>query len=104
MNDAGIIAITSLVSPYEKDRKNARNIIGNEDFIEIYVSTPLEECEKRDVKGLYKKARNNEIPNFTGISSVYETPKNPQITINTAWKSIEDSVDFIMGELKKYGM
>ena len=104
MNDAGIIAITSLVSPYEKDRKNARNIIGDDDFIEIYVSTPLEECEKRDVKGLYKKARNNEIPNFTGISSVYEIPKNPQITINTAGKSIEDSVDFIMGELKKYGM
>ena len=104
MNDAGIIAITSLVSPYEKDRKNARDIIGNNDFIEIYVSTPLEECEKRDVKGLYKKARNNEIPNFTGISSVYEVPENPQITINTAGKSIEDSVDFIMGELKKYEM
>ncbi len=102
MNDAGLIVITSLVSPFEKDRQNAREIVGTDDFIEVYVSTPLEECEKRDVKGLYKKARKNEIPNFTGISSVYEVPKNPQITIDTTDKSIEESVDYIMGELKKY--
>ncbi len=102
MNDAGLIVITSLVSPYEKDRKNARNIIGNDDFIEIYVSTPLEECEKRDIKGLYKKARNNEIPNFTGITSDYEPPKNPDIIIDTTGKSVDDCVDYIMGELEKY--
>lgn len=104
MNDAGLIVVTSLVSPYEKDRKNARNIIGDEDFIEVYVSTPLEECEKRDIKGLYKKARNNEIPNFTGITSAYEIPKNPDIIIDTTGKTIEDSVDYIMGELEKYGI
>jgi len=104
MNDAGIIAITSLVSPYEKDRNNARTIVGENDFIEVYVSTPIEECERRDVKGLYKKARKNEIPNFTGISSAYEEPKNPEIVIDTTDKSIEESIDFILGELQKYGI
>lgn len=104
MNDAGLIAITSLVSPYEKDRNNAKDIISNEDFIEVYVSTPLEVCEKRDVKGLYKKARNNEIPNFTGISSDYEIPKSPDIVINTDGKTIDESVDYIMGELQKHGI
>lgn len=102
MNDAGLIAITSLVSPYEKDRNNAREIIGNENFIEVYVSTPIDVCEKRDVKGLYKKARNNEIPNFTGISSDYEIPKSPNIIVNTDGKEVEESVDYIMGELEKY--
>lgn len=104
MNDGGLIAITSLVSPYEKDRENARDIIGADDFIEVYVSTPLEICEQRDVKGLYKKARKNEIPNFTGISSDYEVPVSPQITINTEGKSVEESVDYIIGELQKYGI
>lgn len=104
MNDAGLIAITSLVSPYEKDRNNAREIIGKDYFIEIYVSTSLEVCEERDVKGLYKKARNNEIPNFTGISSDYEIPLSPQIVIDAGEKNIEDSVDYIMGELQKYGI
>lgn len=104
MNDAGLVVMASLVSPYEKDRNNARKIVGDEDFIEIYVSTPIDECEKRDVKGLYKKARNNEIPNFTGISSVYEVPKNPQITIDTSNMSVEESVDYIIGELEKYGI
>lgn len=104
MNDAGLIVLSSLVSPYEKDRENAREIIGADDFIEIYVSTPLEVCEKRDVKGLYKKARNNEIPNFTGITSAYEEPANPQITINTGEKTLEECVDYIVGELEKYGI
>ena len=104
MNDAGLIAITSLVSPYEKDRNNAKEIVGTEDFIEVYVSTPIEVCEERDVKGLYKKARKNEIPNFTGISSKYEVPSNPQIIINTKGKTVDESVDYIMGELKKYGV
>ena len=104
MNDAGLIVMASLVSPYEKDRNNARKIVGEEDFIEIYVSTPIEECEKRDVKGLYKKARNNEIPNFTGITSVYEEPKKPQITIDTSNMTVEESVDYIIGALEKYGI
>lgn len=102
MNDAGLIVLTSFISPFKQDRENAANIIGKEDFIEIYVSTPLEECEKRDVKGLYHKAREGEIPNFTGISSPYETPENPDITIDTSKGSIEECVDELMRLLEKH--
>ena len=102
MNDAGLIAITSFISPYEDTRENARSIIGEKNFIEIYVSTPLEECERRDVKGLYKKARTGEIPNFSGISSPYEVPLCPQITIDTTGKSVEECADYVMEELKKF--
>lgn len=102
MNDAGIIAITSFISPYEADRENARKIVGEGDFIEIYVATPLSECEKRDVKGLYKKARSGEIPNFSGISSPYEVPECPDIVVDTVGKTVEESADYIMEELKKF--
>lgn len=102
MNDAGLIVINSFVSPFERDRLTAREIIGDDSFIEIYVNTPLEECERRDVKGLYKKARNGEIQNFTGISSPYEPPKNPEITINTANKKLEACVDMLIDLLKVY--
>ena len=102
MNDAGLIVLTSFISPFESDRQSARDVIGSDNFVEIYVSTPIEECEKRDVKGLYKKARNGEIPNFSGISSPYEAPQNAEIVIDTTGKTIEESVDFIMNELKKY--
>ncbi|MCR5202706.1 MAG: adenylyl-sulfate kinase [Lachnospiraceae bacterium] len=95
LNDAGVIAITSFISPFLSDRENAKSIIGRENFIEIYVSTPLEECEKRDVKGLYKKARAGEIPNFSGISSPYEPPKEPDLTIDTSKVSLEDAVELI---------
>ena len=88
MNDAGIIVLTSFISPFEADRQKAREIIGEDSFIEIYVSTPLEECEKRDVKGLYKKARQGKITDFSGISSPYEVPRNA-----------EDCVDEIMEQL-----
>ncbi|MCD7797200.1 MAG: adenylyl-sulfate kinase [Clostridiales bacterium] len=104
MNDAGLIAIAALVSPYAKDRNNARKIVGKDDFIEIYVSTPIEECERRDIKGFYKKARENEISDFTGVSSDYEPPRTPQITIDATGKTIEESVNYIMGELEKYGV
>lgn len=90
MNDAGLIALTSFISPYESDRDNARNIIGDS-YIEIYVSTPLEVCGARDVKGLYRKAREGKIPNFTGISSPYEEPKNPEIEIDTNNYSIKEA-------------
>ena len=100
MNDAGLIVITSFISPYVRDRRNAREIIGEDSFIEVYVSTPVEECEKRDVKGLYKKARAGEIPNFTGISSPYETPEHPEVTIDTTGKSLADSVDYVMAQLE----
>lgn len=102
MNDAGLITLTSFISPFTSDRRRARDIIGNDNFIEIYISTPLEECEKRDVKGLYRRARAGEIPNFSGISSPYEAPENPEITIDTTGKSVEESVDYIMEQLKQY--
>ena len=100
MNDAGLIVLTSFISPFASDRLRAREIIGGDNFIEIYVSTPLEECEKRDVKGLYKKARAGEIPNFSGISSPYEPPKDAEVEINTTGKTIEESVDYIMEQLE----
>lgn len=100
LNDAGLIVLTAFISPYRKDRENAREIIGS-DYFEVYVSTPLEECEKRDVKGLYKKARKGEIPNFTGISSAYEAPAAPNITVDTSTCSIEDAVERILAQLEK---
>ena len=99
MNDAGIIVIASFVSPYERDRLNAKDIVGKDDFIEIYVSTSLEECERRDTKGLYKKARAGQLPNFTGISSDYEIPENPDIIIDTTGVTIEESVESLMGKI-----
>ena len=93
--DAGIVAITAFISPLEKDRAMAKEIIGREDFLEIYVNTPLEVCEARDVKGLYKKARDGKITNFTGIDVPYESPKNPDLEINTDIESVEDSVEKI---------
>lgn len=102
MNDAGLIVLTSFISPYISDREKARKIIGTDNFIEIYVSTPVEECEKRDVKGLYKKARNGEIPNFTGISAPYEEPAQPEITVNTVGKTIEEASSYIYEEIQKY--
>ncbi|WP_163537414.1 adenylyl-sulfate kinase [Gracilibacillus sp. YIM 98692] len=101
MNDAGLITLTSFISPYEADRQNARNVVGDS-FIEIFVSTPLEECEKRDVKGLYKKARAGEIPNFTGVSSPYETPGNPEIEVDTSQYSLEEATDYVVKEIMKY--
>ncbi|MEZ3508148.1 MAG: adenylyl-sulfate kinase [Lachnospiraceae bacterium] len=99
MNDAGLIVLTAFISPYKKDRENAKEIIGA-DFFEVYVSTPLEECERRDVKGLYKKARKGEIPNFTGISSPYEVPDVPDLVIDTQEVSIEDAVTLIVDRLQ----
>lgn len=99
MNDAGLIVLTSFISPYLRDRENAKEIIGENDFIEIYVSTSLAICEKRDVKGLYEKARQGKLPNFTGISSPYEEPLNPDITVDTEKCSIEEATDLIMDYL-----
>ncbi len=99
LNDAGIIVLTAFISPFIRDRQSAREIIGD-DFIEVYISTPLEECEKRDVKGLYQKARAGELENFTGISSDYEEPRNPDITIDTSQCSLEECVDQLLELLK----
>lgn len=100
MNDAGLIVLTSFISPYIRDRENAREIIGD-DFVEIYVSTPLEVCAERDVKQLYKKAYAGEIPNFTGVSSPYEPPVNPDIEIDTSKYTLEESVEYIMKKLEE---
>lgn len=102
MNDAGLIVLVSFISPFRSDRQNAKKIIGKENFIEIYVNTPLEECEKRDIKGLYQKARDGKIPNFTGISSPYEVPESPDVVIDTSTQSLEESVALLLEELKLY--
>ena len=94
--DSGIICINSFVSPTIDIRNVAKNIIGENDFIEIYVNTPLEVCEKRDVKGLYKKARAGEIKGFTGIDSPFEKPISPQIELITENKTIEECVDLCL--------
>jgi adenylylsulfate kinase len=101
MADSGVIVLTAFISPFIEDRKNARDVIGNEDFIEVFVNTPLEVCESRDVKGLYKKARKGEIPSFTGISSPYEAPINPEIEVKTQDKPIDSSANLIFSHLKK---
>lgn len=90
--DTGIITIAAFISPNNALREMAANIIGKNDFMEIYVSTPLEECERRDVKGLYVKARRGEIKNFTGISAPFEAPVHPALSIDTSKLSVEESV------------
>lgn len=102
MNDAGLIVLTSFISPFRKDRRNAKDIIGKDSFVEVYISTPIEECERRDVKGLYKKARAGQISDFSGISSPYEEPENPDIEVDTTDKSIEETVEYLFSELKKF--
>lgn len=99
--DAGIVTLASFVSPYSKDREDVRNIVGPKNYIEVFVNTSLDECERRDVKGLYKKARQGEIKNMTGISAPYETPQNPDLEIDTVKESVDDSVDKIFKYLKK---
>lgn len=105
MIDAGLVTIGAFVSPYQKDRENIKNIVGTENFIEVFVNTSVEECERRDVKGLYKKAREGKIKNFTGISAPYEAPTKPDIEIKTETETIEDAVHriviYITSKLKK---
>ncbi len=102
MNDAGLIVLTSFISPFAADRKNAREIIGESSFAEIYVSAPLETCEKRDVKGLYRRARVGEIQHFTGISSPYEAPEKPEITIDTKDCTVEEAVEMVLKYLSDH--
>lgn len=104
MIDAGLVVFAAFVSPYKKDRENIRTIVKDVNFVEVYINTSVEECERRDVKGLYKKARAGEIKNMTGISAPYEAPERPDIEIKTEDESIEDSVkrivDFITPKLQ----
>jgi adenylylsulfate kinase len=99
MIDAGVITLAAFISPYTKDREGVMKIVGTDNFIEIYVNTSIEECERRDVKGLYKKARIGEIKDMTGISAPYEAPINPDLEIITDGQSIEQSVDKILDYL-----
>ena len=96
MLEAGVVTLAAFVSPYIKDREGVKHIVGADNFIEIYVNTTLEECERRDVKGLYKKARKGEIKNMTGVSSPYEAPINPDFEVVTDGQSIENSVQSIL--------
>ncbi len=97
--DAGIIVLVAFISPFLKEREKAKEIIGKENFIEIFVDTPLEECIKRDPKGLYKKALNGEISEFTGIDSPYEPPENPDVHIKTLETDLNKSVEIILNFL-----
>lgn len=93
---SGVISINSFISPTQEIRAFAKSIVGEADFVEIFINTPLEVCEARDVKGLYKKARNGEIKGFTGIDSPYEAPTNPELEIKTENQNIQESVDAIL--------
>jgi bifunctional enzyme CysN/CysC len=95
-NDAGISVICSLISPMQIDRQRAREIIGDASFVEVYLSTPLSECEKRDPHGLYRKARAGEISEFTGVSSPYEAPEQPEVNLDTTSRSVTASVERIV--------
>ena len=90
--DTGIVTLAAFISPNNDIREMAARIIGKDDFVEVYVSTPIEECERRDVKGLYAKARRGEIKNFTGISAPFEAPAHPALTLDTSVLSVEESV------------
>lgn len=94
--DTGIITIAAFISPNNQLREMAAEIIGKDDFVEVFVSTPLEECEKRDVKGLYAKARRGEIKNFTGISAPFEAPEHPDITLDTSKLPVVESVKILL--------
>ncbi len=100
MVDAGLVVLAAFVSPYKKDRDNIRNIVKDVNFVEIFIDTSVEECERRDVKGLYKKARAGEIKNMTGISAPYEAPENPDIEIKTEDLTVEQAVNKIIMHIK----
>jgi adenylylsulfate kinase len=100
--DAGLICLTAFISPYRADRDNARALLDAGRFIEVYVNTPIEVCEERDPKGLYKKARAGQIPEFTGISAPYEEPESPELVVNTAGRTVDECaqqvVDYLIGK------
>lgn len=101
--DSGLIVLTAFISPFKSDRQIARSLVDYAEFIEIFVDTPLDVCEQRDPKGLYKKARDGAIKNFTGIDSPYEEPTEPQVHIQTDKSSIEECVNIVINHLVKFG-
>jgi len=104
MNDAGVIVLTAFISPYRVDRDRVREILPDGEFLEIHVDCPLEECERRDVKGLYKKAREGKIPEFTGISAPYEAPLRAEHVLKTGERDIESCVGEMMQLLEQRGL
>ncbi|MBN8488247.1 MAG: sulfate adenylyltransferase subunit CysN [Burkholderiales bacterium] len=104
MVDAGLIVLTAFISPFRSERAMARSLMGEGEFVEVYVDTPLDVAEDRDVKGLYKKARRGEITNFTGISSPYEAPENPEMRVNTTNQSAEQAADQVIAALRQRGI
>ena len=101
MVDAGLVVLSAFISPFQAERKMVRDLVDENEFIEVFLDTPLEVCETRDPKGLYQKARAGEIKNFTGIDSTYEKPQSPELTLDTGKNSIADSVNQIIAELQK---
>jgi adenylylsulfate kinase len=101
--DAGVIAMTSFISPYRSDRDGVRALLAPGDFVEVHVAATVETCESRDVKGLYQKARRGEIPEFTGISAPYEAPARPELVLDTNRHSVEESVASLVAYLEKNG-
>jgi adenylylsulfate kinase len=102
--DAGVISLTAFISPLERDRKMVKEIIGKENIIEVFCNCPLEVCEQRDVKGLYRKARAGEIQNYTGISAPYEEPENPDINVETGKLPLLKCVEDVIDELRRRGI
>lgn len=100
MVDAGMIVITAFISPFRHEREMVRDMFEPDEFIEVYLDVPIQVCEQRDPKGLYKKARSGEIPDFTGISSPYEIPDRPEVVVNTGLDSIESCLMKVIGVLK----
>ena len=101
--DAGIITITAFISPYREDRDAVRRLLNDGEFIEVHVKCPLDVCEKRDTKGLYKKARAGEVKDFTGISAPYEEPLNPELTIDSSKLTVEESTRAVLNYLEEKG-
>ena len=102
--DSGLIVITAFISPFKGERDYCRKLLQDNEFVEVFVNTPLEECEKRDPKGLYQKARAGEISDFTGISSPYEAPESPEISLDFSGQSAQESAEQLFTQLKHKGL
>ena len=102
--DAGLIVLTSFISPFQKDRDQVRSLVGRGEFVEIFVKCSLDTCEKRDPKGMYQKARAGEIKEFTGLDSPYEEPENPELTVDTEKLSLDESTELVITYLTDLGI
>ena len=104
MVDAGLIVLVSFISPFRAERDSARTLVDGNEFVEVFVDTPLEVAERRDRKGLYRKARAGNLPHFTGIDSPYEPPQSPEVRIDTVTSSVAESVEQIVSQLRAQGI